>query len=120
MNLRSLLEKYNLPEEVQVIIQRSPKGGFYAKLADYPGCFTVAETPYELLQNITDAILTYFEVPRKEALRLNIIYSPPLPKLSELEELIKSRRVPRLEYLQTPFFYFAALKNIYGGYSSIR
>ena len=73
-------EKYNLPSSVKVEVKENPEGGFYAKLPDYPGCMTEADDELELVENITDAILTYFEVPREEAIKSKIIYFPT-PKI---------------------------------------
>lgn len=75
-------EKYNLPKSVKVEVKENPEGGFYAKLPDYPGCMTEADDELELVENITDAILTYFNVPREEAIKSNIVYFP-VPKIRQ-------------------------------------
>lgn len=118
MDLKSLLDKYKLPETVQVEISRNEKGGFFAKLVDYPGCFTVADSPLELIQNVTDAILTYFEVPREDALNCNVLYGPPMTDFSELERMILHRRKPSLPS-QIEFLYYMAPHH-YGSFTRVR
>ncbi len=118
MDLKSVLKKYKLPETVQVEITRNEKGGFFAKLVDYPGCFTVADTPLELIQNVTDAILTYFEVPRKDALKCNVLYGPPMPEFSELERMIIRRHGPPISS-QLEFLYYMAPYH-YGSFTRVR
>lgn len=118
MNLKSFLDKYKLPDTVQVEISRNETDGFFAKLVDYPGCFTVADSPLELIQNVTDTILTYFEVPREDALKCNILYGPPIPNFSELEKMIISRRGTSLTS-QIEFLYYMAPHN-YGNFTRVR
>ena len=120
MKLQSLLNKYKLPEQVQVIIKRNSDGLLYAKLPEYPGCFTMAENPIQLIQNVTDAILTYFEVPRNEAIKCNITYMPPLPSLSELEQYITHRRSYAILSQQVQFLSHIGPHTPYVKYSVIR
>lgn len=108
-----LVEKYKLPERVLVVITKTPEGSFYAKFPELPGCMTEADSPLELLENTTDAILTYFDVPRKEALRMNIKYLPPeltKPELTKLPIKIEAK---------TDFGLFFASSS-YGYHSSFR
>lgn len=119
MDLKSLLEKYKLPDTVQVEISRNEKGGFFAKLVDYSGCFTVADSPLELIQNVTDAILTYFEVPREDALKCNVLYGPPMPEFSGLEKMIINRRGHPSISNQLQFLYYTAPHH-YGNFTRIR
>lgn len=76
MAKQSLQEKYNLPKIIRVKVTKSKNGGFTAVLVDYPGCITYADTPSELVENINDAVLTYFEVPRNEAIKADFVYVP--------------------------------------------
>lgn len=71
-----LQQKYNLPGNLKVKIIKSKDGGLTAILADYPGCITHADSPSELIESLNDAILTYFEVPRNEALGADFVYVP--------------------------------------------
>ena len=72
----SLKDKYKLPDKLKVLIIKSKSGGLTAKLVDYPGCITHAQSMGELIENLNDAILTYFEVPRNEAVMANFVYVP--------------------------------------------
>lgn len=79
----SLKDKYELPDRLRVLIIKSKSGGLTAKLVDYPGCITYADSMGELIENLNDAILTYFEVPRNEALKADFVYIPkPEAKLA--------------------------------------
>lgn len=117
---KKFLKKYKLPEGVLVRIKRTSKGLLYAQLPEYPGCFTLAENPIQLIQNVTDAILTYFEVPRKEALKCNITYMPSLPSLSELEPYITRRKNYSVLSQQLQFLSYISSQQSYVKYSSIR
>ena len=79
-----IVEEYKLPTKVQVRIQRTPEGGFYATFPTLPGCRTQANTIVELNENITDAILTYFDVP-KEEISNDFIYVPEARDLKPIE-----------------------------------
>lgn len=85
--MQDLLEKYNLPKKVKILLQKAKEGGYVVEFPDLPGCFTQVENLSKLHENITDAVLTYFDVPRKEASKM--VYIPemkntasPLPILS--------------------------------------
>lgn len=108
MPFTQILEKYSLPRTVKVIIHRS-KDGFYVKFPEYAGCFTVAEDPLELYEKITDAILTYFEVPRSVAKTLNGQYLPENTLSSTAKQDIK-----------TDFSLFAALNSLNANHPSFR
>ncbi|MDO8561138.1 MAG: type II toxin-antitoxin system HicB family antitoxin [bacterium] len=51
--------------EIEVVVQRSEDGGFFAKILTLEGLFTEAETFSELIEMVNDAVMTYFEVPRQ-------------------------------------------------------
>ena len=72
----NLQRKYNLPDKLKVQVIKSKNGDLTAILADYPGCITYADSPSELIESLNDAILTYFEVPRNEALNADFVYVP--------------------------------------------
>ncbi len=90
MTIKNLKEKYNLPDSVNVEIHKGETGEYYASLPDYPGCMTIGKTMGELIENITDAVFTYFEVSRKDALQSDIIYLPHVNKYEE-NKRVKSR-----------------------------
>src|SRR4030042_2097894 len=81
---KNIVEKYKLPKRVLVKIQRVPEGGFYATFPEIPGCHTQAASVVQLADNITDAILTYFDVPRKE-IDETLLYIPEARKLESIE-----------------------------------
>ena len=77
MSLQKLLDKYSLPNHVKVQLQKSDKG-ITVIFPEYEGCVTFVEEPLELFSKVTDALLTYFEVPRYIAESKSIIYIPAL------------------------------------------
>ncbi len=70
-----IIHKYNLPLSVKVKIQKTEQG-YFAEFVDYPGLFTEASDWPELIYMITDALLTYFEVPQIEANEFAVYYVP--------------------------------------------
>lgn len=80
MSNKTLKERYGLPDSIRVEIHKGKLGQYYASLPDYPGCITIAKNIGELIESVTDAVLTYFEVPRKEAIKSEIIYLPHVKK----------------------------------------
>ena|SRR2546428_1387094 len=99
---QSLQEKYNLPDVIRVNLTKSKNGGFTAVLVDYPGCITYADTPSELVENINDAVLTYFEVPRNEAIKADFVY---VPYPSKQVSAPKAKRQDKNEILSEFFPY---------------
>ena len=77
MSFKVFKEKYNLPDSIEVEIKKT-KNGFYAFLPDYPGCVTIAKNMGELIENVNDAVLTYFDVPAKVAKKADLLYFPSL------------------------------------------
>ena len=65
--MKTATEKYHLPKRVEVLLSKAKEGGFVVEFPDLPGCFTQVEDLSHLHENVTDAILTYYDVPRKEA-----------------------------------------------------
>lgn len=72
---RSLESKYNFPKSIKVNVSKSSYG-YTAVVESLPGCVTHAKNFPELIESVNDAILTYFEVPRKEAELINFMYVP--------------------------------------------
>lgn len=60
-------KEYNIPTKVQLSIQITPDGWFLVTSPELPGLITQARNAKELLEMVNDAILTYFDVPKKEA-----------------------------------------------------
>lgn len=119
--VQDILKNYNLPQTVKVIFKKNLEGVFYAKLPKYPGCMTLAHNEIELIENVTDAILTYFEVPRDVALKNKIVYFP-IPFLKKLEELHSQSLVlsKPIKEEQSAFFLLYGAPNSYGKYTYIR
>lgn len=59
--------KYNIPDNLRLHIELTQDGWYIADSPELPGLFTQARTREELLHMINDAILTYFDVPKREA-----------------------------------------------------
>lgn len=53
------------PSVVTVKVRRFGCDKFCAKIINFPGCFTEADTFYELIEMVNDAVRTYFEIPKK-------------------------------------------------------
>lgn len=83
---------------------------------------TEADNVGELLENVTDAVLTYFDVSRSDAQKVNVIYMPPpalLDHLIALETPKRQLRIAGETQLKAEFLYFVS-QNTYGKYSSFR
>ena len=57
----------NMPRQVRVRLHQEEDGRFWAESPDLPGCYTQGTTLDEALQNMKDAIFTYFEIPNEQA-----------------------------------------------------
>lgn len=53
------------PKSIEVKVNLSEEGGYWAEILTFPGCFTQAETFAELIEMVNDAVVTVLEVPRK-------------------------------------------------------
>ncbi len=63
--------EYGIPESLNINVRISKDGWFVISSTELPGLITQAKDHQELIEMINDAVLTYFDVPRKEA---DIIY----------------------------------------------
>lgn len=97
--MKTMLVKYNLPKKIEVVVHKAKEGGFVVEFPNLQGCFTQADNLFELDQQVTDAVLTYFDVPRKDA---NQIAYLPEEKIVKKESLL-----PRTN-LETNFDLFLA------------
>ena len=121
MNFRDLQKRYHLPQSIRVILKKTPEGGYYAKLPDYPGCMTEADNLGELIANVTDAVLTYFDVPREETSKVNAVYMPRPSSLSTLEEeRLKPQTMNQSVPVQEAQFLYYVSQGSYGKYPSFR
>lgn len=117
-----VIKKFNLPLSIKVCLKVTKEGYFFAEFPDFPGCNTEATNFSELVKNVTDVVLTYFDVPRTEAEKFNILYYPPgvLTKKDEpIDKLIHAQE-NKHEYRNTAvlFNYFTSLNH--GLNSSLR
>lgn len=58
-------KKYNIPDKINFKV-RFKNDYIILTSSDYPGLITQAKTPKELLDMFNDAILTYYDVPKRE------------------------------------------------------
>ncbi len=59
--------KYNLPANISLTVRLTADGWFVATSPELPGLVTQARNQRELLRMVNDAVLSYFDVPRREA-----------------------------------------------------
>lgn len=59
--------EYNIPEKVNFSVARKKSGWFVVTSPDLPGLISQCENLDELLDVYNDAILTYFDVPKRES-----------------------------------------------------
>ena len=59
-------KKYHIPNKLNFKF-KIKDGYLVATSPELPGLVTQAKTPEELLEMVNDAILTYYDVPRREA-----------------------------------------------------
>lgn len=65
------LIKYNIPRSFSFKIHQADEGGYWLDSKDLPGLYTQGDTLGELFGNLEDAVLTYFDVPRREARKIS-------------------------------------------------
>ena len=53
------------PKTIEVLVNSSPEGGFYAQIKNFPACYTQAETFAELIEMVNDVVITALEIPEK-------------------------------------------------------
>jgi len=62
-----IMEKYNIPRTINLEIEFTADGYLVATSPDLPGLITQGKNGEELLKMLNDAILTYFDVPKRES-----------------------------------------------------
>ena len=60
-------KKYGIPDKLDWVVELTPDGWFVAECKEIPGIFTQAQSKKELLAMVNDAVLTYFDVPKRES-----------------------------------------------------
>lgn len=68
----AIKREYHLPDSLNWTIRLSPDGWFVATSKELPGLVTQAKSQEELLEMINDAVLTYFDVPKRDA---DVVYN---------------------------------------------
>lgn len=58
---------YHIPERIRLAVEVTPDGWFLVTSPDLPGLVTQGRDAKELLEMVNDAVLTYYDVPRREA-----------------------------------------------------
>jgi predicted RNase H-like HicB family nuclease len=58
--------KYGIPDKINYKLRLTEDGWFVVTSPDYPGLITQGRNGPEILDMVNDAVLTYFNVPRKE------------------------------------------------------
>lgn len=92
--LRLPLPEYSLPRNIPMTFLFNEKEGHYvATSAKFPGLVTYGKDKTELWQNVNDAILTYFDIPRSVSQRIGYPYDLPLPNG---QKIVQQRKAPAL------------------------
>ncbi len=83
------LEDYRklLPKTITAQVHKAKEGGFWAKIKEFPYCYTQGENFIELIDMINDAVLTYLEIPAK--FREKVGYYAPKEFVEYYEEVRK-------------------------------
>jgi predicted RNase H-like HicB family nuclease len=92
---KSVRKKYQLPTSIKVNVEKT-SSGFIAKVENCPGLITYGDTFPKLIENVNDALLTYFEVPRNAAKKVNFMYVPRA-LLSQKARKQKKRNLAKTE-----------------------
>lgn len=94
--MKDNLAKYNLPKKVEVKLSKAKEGGFVVEFLQLPGCFTQVEDLSKLHENVTDAVLTYFDVPRSKASKA--IYVPETKVTLPKDKAISTRPLEQTKF----------------------
>ena len=70
-NSAAVKREYGLPESLNLQVRLTSDGWFVVQSPDLPGLITQAQNQEELIEMVNDAVLSYFDVPRREA---DIVY----------------------------------------------
>lgn len=63
--------EYNIPDTIKLSVHLTQEGYFIVTSPDLPGLVTEARNHQEMIEMVNDAVLTYFDVPKREA---DIVY----------------------------------------------
>ena len=67
-----LKKEYYLPDTLNLRFKLMPDGWFVVTSPELPGFVTQARSHEELIDMVNDAVLTYFDVPKKEG---DVVYN---------------------------------------------
>lgn len=70
-NPAQVKRQYKLPESINFCIRVTPDGWFVVTMPDHPGLVTQANSREGLMEMINDAVLTYYDVPKR---KVDIVY----------------------------------------------
>lgn len=59
------------PQSVKIKVHIESDGGFWAEFPDLPGCFTQGDNLSQLTEQVQDALLTYYDYSKEEAVKIN-------------------------------------------------
>lgn len=62
-----IIQQYHIPRILHIQVRLTEDGWFVATVPELPGLVTQAQSQRELLTMVNDAVLTYFDVPKREA-----------------------------------------------------
>lgn len=62
-----IIRQYHIPRTLNIQVRLTGDGWFVATVPQLPGLVTQAQSQQELLAMVNDAVLTYFDVPKREA-----------------------------------------------------
>ncbi len=94
--MKDTLAKYNLPKKVSVKLSKASEGGYVVEFPQLPGCFTQVEDLFNLHENVTDAILTYFDVPRSKASKA--LYVPETKITLPKDKIVSTRPLEQTKF----------------------
>lgn len=61
-----IIRKYNIPNKFNVAVDLTADGFFVLTCEELPGLVTEAKDGKELIKMFNDAVLTYYDVPKRE------------------------------------------------------
>ena len=83
--------EYGIPETISLKIKVTKDGYFVATSPDLPGLITQAKGASELLDMINDAILTYYDVPKKDGdIVMDVIQIDGFGKISYAQKQLQA------------------------------
>lgn len=62
-----IIKEYGIPESITVQVRRTPTGQFVIASPELPGLISQSDDLKHIVEMYNDAILTYFDVPKRES-----------------------------------------------------